>query len=583
MINVSFGDKQYAVKVWSGEQLPATQFIAIDTETELVDSWTKTPDMITLQAFDGSTCWYVSPEDTPSFMYQVKDKDWVFHNFSFDYDVIGKLLNDSQFADRKLRDAEIWDTSILYRLWHLAKEGWVPFTYNLALLSENFLHEVLPKDDELRMGWGNFRNKPIADIPDNMLEYGAKDVLATFFLYRNLRAKCFNVLPSEVQSKYSKDVLSHNIQILGDVALNRIYKRGIGFNLGKAVELLSNLRDNMRIHQISLAHWGWIRGMKGSNDAFEYACKLLSIDDKLPRTDTGAISSRAEDLEEFRDIPFIDHYIKFHKLEKLTSFISKLDSEVVHPKYNLLMNTGRTSCKNPNFQNLPREGGIRQLFTAQPGNTFIITDYSTLELCTLAQVCYNRFGYSVMREKINEGTDLHKYYASVLYSIPVSEVSKDQRQSAKAANFGFPGGLGIGTFIDFAAGYGLNLTKEEAQKMKDAWFAAFPEMEKYMSEPVGYSVTETGRVRGDTTYCAEKNTPFQGLAADGAKIAMYEMESKGLTVRGFVHDELVVEISKDDEDILKDRIESIMIESMRKVCPDVKISVESQISNVYCK
>lgn len=580
---VKFGDKNYPIEIWTGQQIkPASGFIAVDTETELVANWTETPRMVTLQAFDGQTCWYVSPENAEPFMESIKDIDLVFHNFSFDCDVLCRVVNNKDYFYDRIEADKIWDTSILYRLWHLAKNGWVPFQYNLALLSQDYLNEELPKDDHLRLTWGDYLDKPIDNIPADMLEYGAKDVLATYFLYRVLRAKCYNVLPSS-ELKHAPSVLSHSIQIKGDIALNRLYKRGIGFNLERAQALLSNLRTQMRVHQIQLAHWGWVRGMKGSKDAFEYAVKIQGLEDELPKTDTGAISSKAEDLEQYTHLEFIKHYIEFHKLEKLTSFIHKLDSKIVHPKYNLLMNTGRTSAKNPNFQNLPREGGIRQLFIAQPGNTFVITDYSTLELCTLAQVCYNRFGHSTMKDKINEGVDLHKYYASVLYSIPVSEVTKEQRQSAKAANFGFPGGLGAHTFIQFAAGYGLELTQEDAERMKEAWFSAFPEMDTYMAEPLGYSITETGRMRGDTTYCAEKNTPFQGLAADGAKIAMYEMEKAGLTLRGFIHDECVVEVLEEEVEKYKKAVESIMIESMRTVCPDVKIEVESTISKEYCK
>ena len=62
-----------------------------------------------------------------------------------------------------------------------------------------------------------------------------------------------------------------------------------------------------------------------------------------------------------------------------------------------------------------------------------------------------------MRSKINDGADLHKYYASVLFGTTEDKVEKWQRQAAKAANFGFPGGLGIETFIEFAKGYDLNI------------------------------------------------------------------------------------------------------------------------------
>jgi DNA polymerase-1 len=295
------------------------------------------------------------------------------------------------------------------------------------------------------------------------------------------------------------------------------------------------------------------------------------------------ISSQREDLLPYISYSFINDYLEFQSIEKATSFVRDIDSDIVHPRYNLMVNTGRTSCSKPNFQQLPKMGGIREMFKAKEGNTFIITDYSAVELATLSQVLYNQFGESVMRDKINEGHDLHKYYASVMNSIPISMVNKQQRQEAKAANFGFPGGLGAKTFIQFSKTYGLDITEGEARSMKQTWFDAYPETRDYMQDELGHVFTLTGRKRGRTTYCAEKNTPFQGLAADGAKIALYNLVRQGFEVVGFVHDEIICEVKSDraNEDLVLQ--EKIMIESMQQVCPDVLIGVESAISEFYTK
>jgi DNA polymerase-1 len=223
------------------------------------------------------------------------------------------------------------------------------------------------------------------------------------------------------------------------------------------------------------------------------------------------------------------------------------------------------------------------MFCADEGKTFLITDYSAIELGTLAQVLYSRYGANEMQKRINAGEDLHKYYASVLYNIPVEEVTKGQRQSAKAANFGFPGGLGIHTFIEFAEGYGLKLTEDVAQNMKNQWFNAFPMMKKYLQGEEGFVETLTKRMRANTTYCQEKNTPFQGLAADGAKIALYDLIKVGYKVVGFVHDEIITEVDTDKAEELLDLQEHIMVVSMKSVVPDVDVAVESTISREYCK
>ena len=90
-------------------------------------------------------------------------------------------------------------------------------------------------------------------------------------------------------------------------------------------------------------------------------------------------------------------------------------------------------------------------------------------------------------------------------------------------------------------------------------------------------VLPSGRVRNWTTYCQTKNTPFQGIAADGAKTAHFELVKAGFRVINFIHDEALIELKIDSN--LKDqeqRISDIMISSMNVFCPDVKIKVEAQ-------
>ena len=110
--------------------------------------------------------------------------------------------------------------------------------------------------------------------------------------------------------------------------------------------------------------------------------------------------------------------------EKATTFVRDVHVDRLHPRYNSLVNTGRTSCSSPNFQQLPRIGGIREMFRARDGHTLVITDYSAIELATLSQVSLNMFGESIMGDKINEGHDLHKYYASVMNRCDIDDVTK---------------------------------------------------------------------------------------------------------------------------------------------------------------
>jgi DNA polymerase-1 len=565
---VRFLDKEYSIKHWEGEQLPSP--FALDTETTVVPRHL-VPDVVTTQVYGGGDhVYFVSREKLNSFLEMHKDSKIICHNAAFDIRVLEKATGAS--LSEMYEKSLIWDTSILYRLLHLATVGYVPFKYNLAMLTKQFLGVTLDKEDSPRLDFGQYLGRE-DELPEEHLEYAARDAVATYKLY--------NYLCNRIISTGSDTYLSHNIQAAGDYALNVMHSNGIGFNLEKKNKWLAEKNLLLEQYQDKLASWGWTRGTKGVKDRYEYIIKALGI--TLPRTEDGSVSSKAEDLQVYRHFEFIDNYLKFIELEKATTFVRDVHEAKIHPRYNLLVNTGRTSCSKPNFQQLPRLGGIREMFQAGEGKTLLITDYSTIELATLAQVLLDKYGESVMADKINDGEDLHRYYASILYSKDPADVTKDERQSAKAANFGFPGGLGIDTFIEFSRGYGLELSRQEATTMRNVWFQAFPEMEQYLKGQEGYVMTRTGRMRGNTSFCAEKNSPFQGLAADGAKLALWYLNKAGFKLSGFVHDEIITEVGEDKAEEMLPIQEKIMVDAMKMLVPDVKVAVESQISKVYTK
>ena len=563
-----FNGIEYNIQFWQGEELGRT--LAIDTETT-VQPFTETPDLITFQVFDGENLYYVDRSLVDDFLKKHVTRTLVFANAPFDIDVIEKHTGSS--LKEFIENDNCFDIHILYRLLNLATTGNVPRRYSLAHISSELLGIDLDKNEDIRCNFADFKEVPVQEIPQAFLEYGAKDVIATFH--------CFTRLRMEIVRLGSKTNLSHQIQLLGAIALNRMYKNGIGFDEAKAQELLRELNATLEVQHAKMATYGFVKGLKGNQKAYNHVIEYLGI--KLPKTSEGDYSMKESDLEKYKGNHFIDCFLDYKKTEKTTFFIRKLSGSRVHPRYDLLKNTGRTGCSSPNIQQLPRDGAIRSMFKADEGNTLLITDYSAIELATLAQHVYTTQGSSVMRDKINEGADLHKYYASVLFGVDEKDVEKWQRQAAKAANFGFPGGLGIETFIEFAKGYDITLTTDEAQHMKDTWFAAFPEMKEYMKGEEGHVWTLTGRLRADTTYCAEKNTPFQGLAADGAKIALYNLMDAGFKIVGFVHDEIITEVPENTIEEMRRLQEEIMVNSMSLVVPDVKISVESTISPRYCK
>jgi DNA polymerase-1 len=278
---------------------------------------------------------------------------------------------------------------------------------------------------------------------------------------------------------------------------------------------------------------------------------------------------------------------------------------------NVLVRSGRTSWTGPNLQNPPRKGRFRECFCAPAGSVFASVDYSTLELAVLAQVNRVFFGESRMAELINAGVDLHAWFGAKLLGITYERMqellaagdaqAKAIRQLAKIPNFGLPGGLGAKGLVKYALGYGVILAIDEPTTNEDgvvlpsardlcrAWKEAFPEMKSYFgylstcSDMSGgkFSIKQLGseRVRGGATYTSGANSYFQGLAADGAKAAMWELFKAcyidtgsplfGCRVWSFIHDEFLLCGPRETAHLWAPEVSRIMVETMRRYTPDV--------------
>ena len=333
-----------------------------------------------------------------------------------------------------------------------------------------------------------------------------------------------------------------------------------------------------------------------------------------PRTEpsslhpTGCAKTDAETLE-LCDSPAIKALAEMAESEKLlNAFLPVLQQGTVYPSYDILKATGRTSCFSPNIQQLPRKGGVRECLVAREGNCFIEADYSSIELCSLAQVHLNLFGKSTMAEAINSGKDLHLVTAARILGRPYETLDKkdpkvkDARQLSKAANFGYPGGMGPEKFCLYAkASYGLNITIGESAKLRTAWMQAYPEMKlyfDYVSEmtrsPWEVKQHVSGRIRGGCGFCDGANTLFQALAADGAKAAlymiareMYRLDSdsalRGAFGGAFIHDEIIHEISLDKAPLAAVRLGELMVRGMKMYIPDVLVKAEPLLMEKWFK
>ncbi|HSX41055.1 MAG TPA: DNA polymerase I [Candidatus Saccharimonadales bacterium] len=297
-------------------------------------------------------------------------------------------------------------------------------------------------------------------------------------------------------------------------------------------------------------------------------------------------STAASELEKLRDAhPIINLISEYRELTKLRStYVEALPQYVdensrVHTSFNqTIAQTGRLNSTNPNLQNIPvrTEIGrqIRKAFVAPKGRVLVSADYSQIELRVAAALSKDQG----MIETFKKGIDLHQQTASEMFGVPLNEVTKEQRYSAKTINFGVlygmsPHGLSVAT--------GMN--REEATGFIDRYFEvrkdlrAYIENVKKFARENEYTETLLGRrrpcpeikssnfvIRNSTERIAV-NVPIQGTAADIMKIAMIEVAKKleGSNAKMLlqVHDQLILEADEKDADrvtkLLKDTMENV--------------------------
>jgi DNA polymerase-1 len=249
---------------------------------------------------------------------------------------------------------------------------------------------------------------------------------------------------------------------------------------------------------------------------------------------------------------------------------------------------GRTSCSDPNLQQVPRDKRYRRCFAAPPGRVLVKADYSQLQLRIAAKVANEQRMLAAYRA----GDDLHTLTARQITG--KAEVTRDDRQLAKAVNFGLLFGLGAKGLRGYArSNYGLDLTPEQAAQYRRSFFAAYPGLERWHRRAGNSRAREcrtpAGRRRlldERTPYTHRLNTPVQGTEADGAKLAMALLwERRGQAPGAFPvlfgHDEIVVECAADQADAVKGWLTGAMVEAMAPLIDPVPCEVEAKAARTW--
>lgn len=311
---------------------------------------------------------------------------------------------------------------------------------------------------------------------------------------------------------------------------------------------------------------------------------------KLPDTAEGTLALFAARY------PMIGRLLKYREVAtRLKSFGPDFVANVnpvtgrIHVDYYPLLVTGRYAHRNPNLGQIPRDKAFRKCFRVRHGRKLTLCDYSMIEIVIMAELTGDRTLCRLLRE----GKDIHRYVASKIAKKPESEVTKEERQQAKPADFGFIYGLGAERFVVYAlVGYGVVLTLDQSAEIRDTFFNEFPDLADWQAETLARgtrtkkSTSLCGRIRylSPDAYNEYLNHPDQSTGADGLKIAlraMYfrlrkEFGAGTVPMVHHVHDEIITE-HEDHPDMEREvqRVQSeVMVEAMSTIITKVPVKAE---------
>lgn len=415
---------------------------------------------------------------------------------------------------------------------------------------------------------------------DRIAEYGAEDADVTMRLKEALWPK----VEEEGLAELYRNIEEPIIDVLADMELTGVkIDSHILSDYGKELQgQLDGLERQIR----DIAEEPGLN-VNSAKQLGETLFGRMKIDPKPKMTKTKQYSTDEEYLQSLTDrSPIIGLILEYRGIKKLLStYIDALPLLVnpktgrIHTSYNQAVTaTGRLSSSNPNLQNIPirdqagRE--IRKAFIPSDSDRLLFSaDYSQVELRLMAHLSGDRN----LLEAFEKGEDIHAATASLLFGVPLPEVTSEQRRRAKTANFGIIYGISA-----FGLSQRLNIPRGEAKEIIEGYFRSYPGVKDYMEKVTvqaredGYVTTIFGRKRWlrdinsrnvTARGLAERNAinaPLQGSAADIMKIAMItvhrEFAQSGLQSKVImqVHDELVVDMCKHE----REQVAKIVVDAM---------------------
>jgi len=460
------------------------------------------------------------------------------------------------------------------------------------LLQPEYTHQL----ENLTESYLQYKLMPVEQKPD------LQEIIDRFCERVEIYLQLYPLLKEELE-KYALTSLMQNLEMpLAEVLADMEYT---GIKLDKSILTKNAIALKEELQQLENTVFelaGTTFNLASPKQLGEVLFEKLQIITNAKLTKTKQYQTGEEVLVKLiNKHPVVQHILDWRTLSKLkTTYIDALP-QLVNPKterihssfQQTVTSTGRLSSTNPNLQNIPirteRGKDIRKAFVASDDNHLILSaDYSQVELRVVAAASEDRN----MIESFENKQDIHATTASLVYHVPISEITSQQRRYAKTVNFGILYGISA-----FGLAERLHIPQSEARMLISNYNDTFPKINQYMEGLIefarenGYVETILGRRRyirdirsGNSILrkAAERNAinaPIQGTAADIIKIAMIniykELKNKRLKSKLIlqVHDELVFEIPQNELSVMLELIPRLMNSAMTLVVPlEVDIS-----------
>ena len=471
--------------------------------------------------------------------------------------------------------------------------------HNMDVLSENYLgykpvsiEELIGKKGRNQLSMRN------VDI-EKVKEYAAEDADITLQLKAAFEPEL---------KKTGTYQLFEKIEMPLVPVLASMEAEGIKLDVEALVDFSVQLEDEIAKIETTIFDLAEIEfNIASPKQLGEILFEKLAISSKPKKTKTGQYKTGEDILVKLiHKHPIVEEILEYRSLTKLKStYVDALPALVnprdgrIHTSYNqAVAATGRLSSNNPNLQNIPirTEKGreIRKAFIPRNSEyTLLAADYSQIELRIIAHLSKDKG----MIGAFNEGYDIHTATAAKVYGVEYHEVTKDMRRNAKTVNFGIIYGISA-----FGLSERLGIPRREAADIINSYFEKYPGVKKFMNNTIEFAkehgwvetIMNRKRYLKDINSAnavvrgfAERNAinaPIQGSSADMIKIAMInifnELTNKGLKTKMIlqVHDELVFDLHKDEEEIVRSIVEEKMKNAIKL---DVPVVIDMNTGNTW--